>query len=269
MPKLSIITINYNNLQGLKQTIESVVNQTSSDFEYIVIDGASSDGSKELIESYQDNISYWVSEPDKGIYNAMNKGILASKGEYCQFLNSGDYLVNKDVIKNMLAKLDSSSIFYGNLIKVFAGGKSRRETEMDCQSLYSFYKGSLNHASVFIKKTLFDTYGLYDEKLKIVSDWKFFLEVLGLNNESVKYVNIDVTYFDMSGISSSNRKLEQEERRQVFVEKLPQTILNDFDKNKRAIEMFNRLRKNRLIFALVFLMERMLFKIEKLKNKFN
>ena len=90
--KLSIITINYNNLEGLKRTVESVINQTSKEFEYIVIDGGSNDGSGAYIESKSEHIDYWVSEPDKGIYNAMNKGIAKASGEYLLFLNSGDHL---------------------------------------------------------------------------------------------------------------------------------------------------------------------------------
>src|SRR4051812_22804100 len=102
MPRLSIITINYNNVSGLRKTVESVVNQTSQDFEYIVIDGGSTDGSVDVLKQYAKKIKYWISEPDKGIYNAQNKGILKATGEYCHFINSGDYLVKNDVIEKML-----------------------------------------------------------------------------------------------------------------------------------------------------------------------
>ena len=95
MKKISIITINYNNCEGLRRTIESVVNQTCRDFEYIIIDGGSTDGSVDVIKRYADNIDYWVSEPDKGIYNAMNKGIRMATGDYVQILNSGDMFVRR------------------------------------------------------------------------------------------------------------------------------------------------------------------------------
>jgi len=111
-PKLSIITVNLNNAEGLRKTIESVVTQTFTDFEYIIIDGGSTDGSVEIIKLYADKITYWVSEPDKGIYNGMNKGIMVAKGEYCQFLNSGDWLVNENVLKEVFADVD---IVYGDL----------------------------------------------------------------------------------------------------------------------------------------------------------
>ncbi len=88
--KLSIITINKNNAYGLRKTIQSVINQTYSNIEYIIIDGASTDGSIDVIKKFEDKIDWWASEPDTGIYNAMNKGIKIATGDYCQFLNSGD-----------------------------------------------------------------------------------------------------------------------------------------------------------------------------------
>ncbi|MEP7170167.1 MAG: glycosyltransferase, partial [Bacteroidota bacterium] len=101
MPLFSIITVNLNNAAGLKKTIESVVTQTFNDVEYIIIDGASTDGSKEVIKNYETKISYWVSEKDTGIYNAMNKAIKKAKAEYCLFLNSGDSLTNKKVLNDV------------------------------------------------------------------------------------------------------------------------------------------------------------------------
>ena len=99
--KYSIITINYNNKDGLEKTILSVINQTCQDFEYIIIDGGSTDGSVDVIKKYADRIDYWVSEPDKGIYNAMNKGIIKAKGEYLNFMNSGDCFYDNEVLSNV------------------------------------------------------------------------------------------------------------------------------------------------------------------------
>ena len=123
MPTLTIITINLNNSIGLRKTIESVISQTYNDFEYLIIDGGSIDGSVDVIKEYADRISYWFSEPDKGIYNAMNKGILKAKGQYLQFLNSGDYLVNKNVIENVFHELPDCDLLYGNIITVKPDGK--------------------------------------------------------------------------------------------------------------------------------------------------
>ena len=117
IPKLTIITINYNNLEGLKRTVESVLNQTWQEFEYIVIDGGSNDGSAEYIESQSEHIDYWVSEPDKGIYNAMNKGIAKARGEYLLFLNSGDHLYSAKVLEENYGKIADFDLIYFNLRK--------------------------------------------------------------------------------------------------------------------------------------------------------
>lgn len=100
--KLSIITINYNNVNGLQKTLESVFRQTCKEFEYIVVDGASEDGSKELLEQFLAKADFpfrWISEPDNGIYAAMNKGIRMAQGEYLHFLNSGDWLTDEKVVE--------------------------------------------------------------------------------------------------------------------------------------------------------------------------
>lgn len=264
MPSLSIITINLNNATGLRKTIESVVSQTSHDFEYIVIDGGSTDGSIEVIKEFKAKITFWISEPDNGIYHAMNKGIMVAKGEYCQFLNSGDWLTSSGVINIMLDTIPDCSIYYGNMLKQLPGGKVYRDS---CGkgniSMISFYKGSLNHSPAIIKRSLFDKYGLYDETLKIVSDWKWFLIVIGLHNEKVNYTNQDFTCFDMEGISSSNSKLEKTERRLVLEELLPSSILKDYDTYFQSIEQTERLKKYRPLKSVLWFIERLLFKYEK------
>lgn len=111
--KLSIITVNLNNLEGLKRTYESVVCQTFTDYEWIVIDGGSTDGSREFIEQHQDKFAYWCSEPDKGIYNAMNKGIIHAQGEYLNFMNSGDCLACEETLARVLVPNHTEDIIYG------------------------------------------------------------------------------------------------------------------------------------------------------------
>ena len=111
--KLSIITVNLNNLEGLKKTYESVVCQTFTDYEWLVIDGGSTDGSREFIEQHQNKFAYWCSEPDKGIYNAMNKGIVRAKGEYLNFMNSGDCFVKKETLAGVFGEERKVDILYG------------------------------------------------------------------------------------------------------------------------------------------------------------
>lgn len=267
MLKLSIITINYNNADGLRKTIESVIKQTSRDFEYIVIDGGSTDSSIDIIKEYEGKITYWVSEPDRGIYDAMNKGILAAKGEYCQFLNSGDYLIKNDVTEQMIKNMPDCSILYGNMLKLMKDDKVLYNKKIETNSFFTFYNGSLNHPSTYIKRSLFKKYGYYDENLKIVSDWKFYLMTIGLYNELVAYRDIDVCFFDMDGVSSINLKLAKEERAKVLKESLPPLILADYEMYCRDIIKMKRINRYKLARNFVWLLERILFKIDKYNTK--
>lgn len=262
---LSIITINYNNSIGLKKTIESVVNQTSNDFEYIVIDGGSTDGSLDIIKANADKITYWVSEPDRGIYHAMNKGILVSIGEYCQFLNSGDTLCSSDVTETMLSCIQQPNIQVGNMIKVWQNGRTYtdRGSASHPITFLTFYRGTINHSPAYIPRRLFDQYGLYDETLRIVSDWKWYLQVVGLNKEGVDYRNIDMTCFDTGGISNTQKELEIQERRLVLESLVPGPILTDYDQNWVLIDRARRIGKYRISNWVFWLAERFLFRIEK------
>ena len=180
--KLSIITINLNNADGLRKTIESVILQTISDFEYIVIDGASTDGSVDIIKQYSDKITYWISEPDNGVYNAMNKGILKATGDYCLFLNSGDeFSSNKSLIKfNFFFDLNID-ILYGDLT-VKNGIEEYYKTYPDKLTFKYFRSDTLPHPASFIKRKLFHDICMFDEKLKICSDWEFFVIAICLRN---------------------------------------------------------------------------------------
>lgn len=270
-PRLSIITINLNNAQGLKKTMKSVFLQTSYDFEYIVVDGGSSDGSKEIILEFADqqiNKSKhrqftWISEPDRGIYHAMNKGIRLAIGEYCQFLNSGDWLVSVDVTSRMLDKMPESSIVYGNMIKHLTNGKILYNKEIPPMSFLTFYTGTLNHSPSYIKRSLFAKYGMYDENLKIVSDWKFFLIAISLNNEKVSYLDIDLTCFDMKGLSNINNELDKNERKLVLEQLIPESILEDYIRYSELILKMKRINRYSLTRWMVWLLERILFKFEK------
>lgn len=262
-PRLSIITINFNNKEGFYKTISSVVNQTYKNLEYIIIDGGSEDGSLDIIEQYKSKIEYWISEPDNGIFHAMNKGIRAAKGEYCQFLNSGDWLASDSVIERMMEYAYGCSILYGNMSKILPDGKISKNKSIPKDSFFPFYRGTLNHSPSFIKKCLFDKYGFFDENLKIVSDWKFFLIAVGLNNEPVKYIDLDVTCFNTKGISNINPELDKSERRQVLEELIPVNILKDYDRYWFWIEQMSRLKRFKLIMWLIDLLERGLFKLEK------
>jgi glycosyltransferase involved in cell wall biosynthesis len=292
MTILSIITINYNDAEGLRKTLASVAAQTYKGIEHVIVDGGSTDGSVEVIRAYADTQAAhavkWVSEKDKGIYNAMNKGIEIAlgkrivnsfnrselvedknkgieiaTGDYIQILNSGDMLAAATVTERMMAALaNNSAILYGNMIKVNAQGKVVGKSGYTEYSLRQFYSSTLNHDCAYIRKDLFEEYGLYDEHLKIVSDWKWYLQAIGLGKVKPDYVDIDVTIFDDGGISETNIPLRNAERRQVLEELLPPAVLWDYDTHAFEMEQMKRLRRWHL-YGVVYFMERVLFKLEK------
>lgn len=248
--KLSIITINYNNVAGLQKTIDSVLNQTWQEFEYIVIDGGSTDGSATYLASHNNELTYWVSEPDQGIYNAMNKGIAKATGEYLLFLNSGDHLYNEDVLrKNNHTLLDFDLITFDlnikgeNIEKNIVFPNHFKFLDLYVSSYYS-----LLHPVTFIKKELFDTVGLYDEKYKIISDWKFFMLALFKFNCSYKKIESTLTTFYLGGISSGSanqieRKKFLHEEFKYFVEDYEQNIKNQALLNSNRFKMLAELER--------------------------
>jgi len=228
---LSIITVNLNNRDGLQRTIDSVVSQTFKDFEWIVIDGGSTDGSKELIEQYSSYLSFWVSEPDKGIYNAMNKGVSYANGEYLQFLNSGDIFDNEFVLETVFCQLHTSDIIYGDIKIVKNKVLVEDRHYPDSLSFKYLYNYSLGHNSSFIKHSCLMDYP-YNENYRIVSDWEFFIK-MALYGKSFRHINTTVGQFDLSGISSYNTELLQTERRMVSEQIVPSSLLTDLTEDNK------------------------------------
>lgn len=382
--KLSIITINYNNAEGLRKTLASVASQTYADIEHVIVDGGSTDGSVTIIEAYASDVARrasgsvpaggegscaavegqdttpangaqplatqdatspkatpphkvtWISEPDKGIYNAMNKGLEVALGkrvvnddhtssphrpiassphrlsDYIQILNSGDILAADDVTERMMAALaqqvkgmenevkgyslkvkseensgaettalspnnliasspieNRPAIFYGNMIKEYPDGRRVvdrcQAKDYTPESFYYFYRGTLNHDCAYIRRDLFEKYGSYNEEMKICSDWEWYVRAIVLGGEKTVYTNIDVTIFDMTGISESNgknRELIQKERREYLESILPAAVLRDYEDYSFPILQYQRLKKYHL-WGIVHLVERVLFKLEK------
>lgn len=326
--KLSIITINYNNASGLRRTLDSVAAQrldgaeqagTTLEVEHIIIDGNSTDESVAVIRDYEQHILSlkcgqsgvpsisltWVSEPDKGIYNAMNKGIEVALGlrqvdaqhhsycvednvasigvqkrdeyhHYIQILNSGDLLAADNVIARMYNALRREDgepypeILYGNMLKAMSNGKLVRD---NCggagvgDSFLYFYRGTLNHDCAWIHSELFRRFGFYDEEMKICSDWKWYVDAIALGGVKTVYVNIDVTIFDMNGISESdgkNKAIIQTERREYLKKILPASVLSDYNEFWFPIEQYRRLKHYHL-WGVVYFIERILYKLEKWK----
>lgn len=203
--KLSIITINLNDEKGLKKTIDSVISQTFTDYEFIIIDGKSTDGSVDLIRQHEDKITYWVSEKDSGIYNAQNKGIKKAKGEYLYFLNSGDALCANDVLGKVFGN-DPHEAFICGSFYMEKGGELKAETSYKDKdwnmAIYDLFANFLCHQAFFIHRSNFEKYGLYDESLRVVADWKLFFQGIALDRRPVKYVDEFIVIYNMEGFSS-------------------------------------------------------------------
>ncbi|MDI9341243.1 MAG: glycosyltransferase family 2 protein [Sediminibacterium sp.] len=202
MLRLSIITINFNNAKGLDKTLRSVINQSCGSFEYIVIDGGSTDDSIRYLELYSEAIHYQISEPDTGIYHAMNKGIKAATSQYLLFLNSGDYLAAPDVIEKILPQLDSTAIVYGNLI---LSGEDKTQTVISPSSfgVYELMLSTIWHPTAFIRRDLFLRYGLYNEELSITADYEFFIRCIVRYKQKTKHISTIITVFDLGGVSNN------------------------------------------------------------------
>lgn len=226
--KLTIITINYNNVLGLEKTIKSVIEQSKTDFEYIVIDGGSTDGSADIIKKYAENIDYWVSEPDRGVYHAMNKGILKAKGDYILFINSGDTLYEKDTLRKIFSYPFTTDLIYGDLARIYPDGTTDFVAMLDKIDTKFLIYASLTHPTTLIKRSLFEKHGLYREDLEIVSDWAFFLKLVAFTNVTRKHIPITVTLFSMDGLSTMNEDKVLAEREKVISESFSFEVIEMF-----------------------------------------
>lgn len=207
--KLSIVTITFNN-RYISKTINSVINQCTNPTEHIIIDNLSTDNTSIIVKKYQQSAKYqvkYIREPDTGRYNAMNKGIMVATGEYLLFLNAGDTLHNHQVIEEVIPQLDKD-IVYGDI-----HGKSLNDITIDKQF---FIQQSLFHQATFIKRSLFDKLGLYDESLVIASDFDFFVKAILIHLVSIKYLPLIVCDYDSHGISSTGSDLVYKERALVL-----------------------------------------------------
>lgn len=270
---LSIITINYNNCDGLKRTIDSVVSQTFTDYEWIVIDGGSNDGSRELIEKYQKHFTYWVSEPDGGIYQAMNKGIAHANGDWYIFLNSGDWLFNNEVLSMVFSSNNDADILYGDVMYHWPDKRGLElEKKPETLSLYYFYTDTLCHQATFYKRDVFKTHR-YNENFRICSDWALYIQLL-IEDYKFLHLPICITNFAQDGISTHLNKSHLAERRQVIEEYIPSYIIPDLERLRIIDERKKHIASHRSYQSImsraekrVIRMEKIVRLIEKLRSK--
>ena len=250
-PKISIITVNYNNLAGLQKTMQSVASQTWQEFEYIIIDGGSTDGSLKYIESNAHLVHYWVSEPDRGVYHAMNKGIAKATGEYLLFLNSGDHFFSKEVLRKNEQAICNYDLIYFNQLVVGEAKKFVKQYPATLSFAY-FLKDNLPHQATFVKKEIFSKVGLFKEDFKIVADWKFFIDSICKYHASYRYVDKTLITFYLGGISSNpeSHKIIHEEKQQVLKADY-QPYLQGLEDVLKYMSIVTSLRRSRIIKTLI------------------
>ena len=219
--RISVITINLNNLSGLRRTVESVFLQDYPQIEYLIIDGGSKDGSVDYIKSNESKLTYWISEKDKGIYDAMNKGIIRAKGKYLLFLNSGDYFFSSKSLSSLIENNITKDIIYGNM-GVEKEGKIEVKKYPRLLTIDYFKNGTIPHPSSLIKRSLFEKFGNYNTNYKIISDWAFFLDAIIKSNVSYLYVDTNVSIFNLNGVSS------QPESYKIISEEMDLHFLNNY-----------------------------------------
>ena len=271
--KLSIITINYNNAEGLRKTLASVASQTFRDFEHIIVDGGSTDGSVEVIREYADNEAIrsegykatrqekngkaddtlpnrpiasspnrheicWISEKDRGVYDAQNKGIRLAHGEYCYFLNAGDTFCNEHVLElifkpltfNLSPLTSTPDILYGNEIIVDGNGQRVGIARgVENPSFVDLYNSCMKHQASFIRRSLFDKYGMYDADMRICSDFDWFFRVIAFHEDvRLLYKDVDIAYFENTGLSYHSPELCAKERQQILDRYMSKRMQQDY-----------------------------------------
>ena len=208
-PKISIITVSFNSQSTIKHTIQSVASQDYQNKEYILIDGASTDWTLDIISFLKDKINYFVSEKDNGIYDAMNKGIKVATGEIIGILNSDDFYSNNEVLSkvaNIFEETDCDCL-YGDLVYVDKG---------DARNIVRYWKSGkfskkklrmgwmLPHPTFFVKKEIYEKYGLYNLKLKTAADYEMILKLLYKHNILVRYIPMILVKMRTGGTSNSS-----------------------------------------------------------------
>lgn len=235
---LSVITVNYNNKEGLINTAKSIVNQTNSCYEWIVIDGGSDDGSFEVIKQYSDRLAYWCSEKDAGVYDAMNKGVGIAKGDFVIFMNSGDMFASEDVVEKFAEQDLESDIIYGDVVYVKPEG-NQKIVYPDVLPYDRFPKSTINHQSTFIRRSLAERFP-YDMNYRLAADRKFWVQAL-YSGAVFAHMNYVVALYDYTGMSSVQSVAVEDECKRIYKEVVPvgmRMILDELEE-KRFISAYN------------------------------
>lgn len=274
--KLSIITVNRNNDKGLRNTLKSVLNQSFDDFEHLVIDGASTDTSVEYIKEFDGQTTYdfrWISEPDTGVYQAMNKGIKMAKGEYLLFLNSGDFLLGNNVLNDVFCLNNCTADIICARCNVSDKGTVVWTSNPPQQITFgTLYNQGLAHQSTFIKKKLFENLGLYREDFRYNSDIEFWYRAIILNNATTQSIKTIVSDYNLDGISSKENLTEayKNEITTIFSHPILQRFVPDYEswKNEQqSMEILYWIKSKKIFYNLICVIFNNLKKLKGKKNE--
>lgn len=229
----SIVTVCFNAENDIEETIRSVIGQNFKDYEYVVIDGNSTDNTTNIIRKYENKLDVFLSEENHGVYNAMNKGIKCSKGDYIYFLNAGDRFLHDEVltlINNAINRLKMPKLFLGSVIRFSTrtGFTKKITYHFKKLDLIGIIEKTLNHQAIFVSKDTFQSIGLFREDLKIKADHEWFIRMFCSDNQRLYYEDIVISLYKDEGLSSSNYSLNRDEKRQM--------ISNLFSKTEKSIK---------------------------------
>ncbi len=265
MPRLTIITVNFNHLDGLLRTIESVVNQTFTDYEWIVVDGGSTDGSRELLEQYKNHFAWWCSEPDTGVYNAMNKGLSHAAGEYVNFMNSGDMFATPIILEEIFSKRHTASVLYGLMMRENINGVVFHPSMMKPNlRWFDFFNCTLCHQSTFTKREMFEKYGSFDESFRAYADWRHFAQMIAIGKESTEFIPKKISIYEGGGISETDDVLCRNELMRIRADVYP----NISDEEYRDLQKFDLVYRLRFSTFCIKILCRINAKIIRIKHRY-
>jgi len=247
-PTLSIVTICRNDRPGLERTLASIRAQTWRDFEVELVDGASTDGTADLLRALSEPWLHVTSEPDRGIFDAQNKGWRRARGTWCLFLNAGDSLAAPDVLGRVFAERPAEDVVYCDLLRAWPT-RTRLLRLPDRISLSYLLAGAIPHPSTLIRRELIDRFGPYDPSLKIAADHEFFFKVVVSGQATLRHLPIALTTYAIGGASSSaaTKALKRQERALIQARCLP-PLLAEYVAEQQALRERGLGRRIRALF---------------------
>jgi glycosyltransferase involved in cell wall biosynthesis len=229
-PRLSVITIVYNNVRDIERTIRSVVNQTYANIEYVIVDGLSKDGTLQVIEKYKDRVAKLISEKDEGIYDAMNKGLALATGDYVIFMNSGDEFYDSETVAAVFASGDDADIYYGETEMIADDGSSLGQRRHKAPAKFTWrsfkYGMSISHQAIYIRRSITEP---YDRRYQLSSDIDWIIRAA---KKAKKIVNVNryVAKYLVGGMSKKKHRQSLLERFDIMKRNygLIPTVFNHF-----------------------------------------